>query len=298
MYLSYSGFALYQNCRRAYYYRYLSDAKPPAPNCVHMLYGDVVGKLFEKFYQDRLWQNKLVVMTMLDLVQSVLNKVIIQERKKGGTFDWQEPGLKPGTRSLEEVEEEIRETIPRGIRSIKHHRLGGIEADAEVVLDEVVEGHKIGGRADFIIRRVRPHNDLVIVDGKGSRWREKYTDNRQLRWYAMLYWLKHGVIPDRLGFLYWRFEPEKSMDWSEVTKNQLEALLEAVLETIKEIEVSKRKIRRVSPETVFWATPGSNCKLCNYQVLCTEGSRALSDNTKTQILEDAERGVEEGEVSF
>jgi len=298
MYLSYSGFTVYKNCPRAYYYRYIQKLIPSKSNCVHMLYGDVVGKIFEQFYVDEMWKADLILMRLMDLVRPVMTRVTVRETEKGGFFDWNEPNLKPGSRSLDEVEQEIRETIPRGLRSIKYHRLGGIDAEAEVVLDEKVKGHIIGGRADFIMRRVRPHGDLVIVDGKGSRWRDKYTDSRQLRWYAMLYWLRHGVIPDQLGFLYWRFEPEESMDWSGVTKSQLEALLNAILETIQEIESAKKELRKGKPNAIFWANPGSSCSLCGYREHCSEGSKALSDNTKAQIVEDRKRGVEEGEISF
>jgi CRISPR/Cas system-associated exonuclease Cas4 (RecB family) len=260
---------------------------------VNRLYGNVVGKLFEVFYRDKMWRGGAMEQALLDLVRPVLNQVMIEEAQKGGVYDWREPGLK--SRSVEEVEEEIRETVPRGIESIKYHRLMGVKSKAEVVLDKFVKGHKIGGRADFIIKRVSPHDDLVIVDGKGTRYREKYTEPRQLRWYAMLYQLIKHKIPDRLGFLYWRLEPEENLDWHEVGQMELDNLLKAVLGVIKEIEEAKSTS---DPGAIFWVTAGSNCKLCDYQDLCPEGSKALSASTKAQIIEDRKRGVEEGEVSF
>jgi len=299
VYLSYSGFSVFRQCARAYYYRYIGKPKLPEPgNRVHMLYGDVVGKLFEKYYEDRIWTKRNAALHMLDLVRPVLNKVVVQEIRRGGVFDWNEPGLKPGSRSIEEVEQEVRETIPRGIRGIKAHRLMGVEAHAEVVLNTSVRGHTLAGRADFIIRRIKPHNDLVLLDGKGSRWRDRYTDERQLRWYAMLYQMKKGVVPDRLAFLYWRFEPKECLDWVDATQKQLDDLKNAALEAIGKIEGAKRKLRGSEPGVCFLASPGSNCRLCDFQAVCPEGTRVLSDNTKTQILEDRNRGVEEGEVSF
>ena len=293
MYLSYSGFKTFTECQRAFYYRYIKRVIPKDPgNSVHSLYGNTVGKIFELFYRDRMWcMGASVPLKLLDLVTPTLNNIILRGKEKGEVFNWSDPELKPGTRSIEEMEKEVRETIPRGVKSIVYHRLVGTKADAEVVLDGYINGHTIGGRADFIIQRVRPNEDLVIIDGKGSRWREKYTNDRQLRWYAMLYWVKYGVVPDRLGFLYWRCEPETSVDWKEVTQRDLENLRAIVFTTIKDIE-GKKKAHD------FLSSPGGDCKRCAYLSVCKEGARALSDGVKAQISKDQQCGVEDGEVSF
>lgn len=300
MYLSYSGFAAFRSCRRSYFYRYVGKPSLPEPaNRVHMLYGDVVGKLFEEFYRKRVWMEVEAESILADLVRPTLRDVMSREIKKGGVFNWKERGLKPGNRSLDEVEEEIRESIPRGIKSIKFHRLVGLEADAEVVLDSHVQGHKIAGRADFIIKRVRPHDDLVIIDGKGTRWFDKYTDARQLKWYAMLYRLKKNALPDRLGFLYWRKDPEESMSWIDVVPKQLDELQNAALEAIEEITAAREALTDLSnPGMIFYPALGSVCRVCDYQPVCPEGSKSLSDNTKKLIQEDLQHGVEDGEISF
>lgn len=299
MYISYSGYALLVDCLRAYYFQYILKPLLETPdNRVHMLYGDTVGKIFESFYVDALWKTNTTA-RMLDLVQPTLQKVITNERRKGGTFDWKEPGLKKGTRSIHEVEAEIRETVPRGLRSVRHHRLLSLNAQAEVKLDVTVEGHILGGRADFIMQRAKPVADHVIIDGKGSRWRDKYTNHRQLRWYALLHWVKFGFIPDRLGFLYWRYEPEESLDWSTVTEEALIELKVAALAAIATVEEANREVLKgADPLKVFPASPGSSCTLCRYKDVCPEGRRALSKEAKAELKDDMKRGVEDGEVSF
>lgn len=299
MYLSYSGFKTFRSCQRSYYYRYLGNVvvdKPP--NSVHMLYGDAIGKLFEKFFNCQMWKSSVPELELTNSIRSVVNQVLIQETRKGNVFDWTVPGLKPGCRSVEDVEEAIRKTVSQGVQIIKHHHLVG-DVTTEVVLDVDRKGHRIGGRADFIIRRHSPFDDLLIVDGKGTRYRDKYVDVRQLRWYAMLYRLREKILPDLLGFLYWRCEPEASMDWYKPVVAELDDLLRAVFETIHEIELSVQKIDGgADPNAVFWATPNSNCTRCNYSSLCSEGAKNLSDNVKAQILQDRNNGVEEGDVSF
>lgn len=308
MYISYSGFKLYLECRRAYLHKYvLKTPIPKVLNRVHMLYGDAVGKLFEVFYVDRLWR-KDPRGQLLERVRPTMDRIVANEIKKGGVFNWKEKDLKDGTRSFDEVEEEVRTTVPRGLNSIRHHRLLGNDAAAEVVLDVEVDGHKLAGRADFLMTRIQPHGDLVLIDGKGSRHRDKYTNHRQLRWYAMLHWLKHGVVPAKLGFLYWRYEPVAtrrdepvSMDWSTVTVPELVDLKSSVLAAIVEIEAGRTglvQLRDKATSPAFWATPNSDCKLCDYLELCPDGKKSLSKETKAEISADVRHGVEDGEVSF
>jgi len=275
MYLSYSGFKLYQECPRAYWHRYIDKTKLPKPdNRVHMLYGDTVGKLFEAFYNEGIWRAN-TTSTLLARIPSTMAKIVQAETRRGGIFDWAEPKLKLGTRSIEEVAVEVQESVPRGLRIIRHHRLLGHDAQAEVSLDQTVEGHKLGGRADFLMRRVQ--GDLVLLDGKGSRWREKYVSRTQLLWYAMLYWLRFETLPDRLGFLFWRFEPEESMDWSGVTVSEVQSLLTAAMTAIEAIEAAmKEQLSKgpgAAPGATFWANPSSECKLCSYLPICAEGNK-------------------------
>jgi len=302
MYISYSAHKVFLDCPRSYCHKYVDKTPLPEPdNRVHMLYGDTVGKIFEAFYRDQLWKGDALV-NLLALVKPTLEGVVSDEIKKGGMLNWKEKGLKEGTRSLVEIEHEVRETIPWGLKSIKHHRLLGNGAQAEMVLDTDVDGHRIGGRADFVLRRIAPHGDLVIVDGKGSRWRDKYTNHRQLRWYAMLYWLKFGEIPAKLGFLFWRYKPEESMDWSTVSLTELEDLKKAILASISEIEVAKQTLVQLGPKAnrgaVFRPKPGEDCKLCSYLPLCPEGQRSMQPDIKAEIAASSLRGVEDGEVSF
>ncbi len=173
---------------------------------------------------------------------------------------------------------DVKDSIPRGIAIIRHHRLLGQDAQAEVKLDQNVEEHTIGGRADFIMTRVAPHRDKVILDGKGSKWRDQYVDARQLLWYAMLYQMRYGHAPDKLGFVFWRFDPDKSLDWVDFTQNDLDGLKAHILETMGNIEGYKRRLSTLPEDEVlsalvemFPAQPGDKCRLCSYLPVCKEG---------------------------
>lgn len=283
MYLSYSGYKTEDACPRDYYHKYIGKTPLAVPeNRVHMLYGDVVGKLFELFYSERLWRHADVLQRMLDRAPLIIEKTVAKETAKGGVFNWKEPKLKPGTRSLDEVRGEILDTIPRGLEIIRTHRLLGRDAAAELKLDTAVERHTLGGRADFVIRRHPPQSDLTITDGKGSRWRDTYVDRRQLKWYAMLYWEKFGVLPDLLGFLYWRSVPENSADWVHFTKDDVASLRDATLQTVGQIEAATRRLPVVGAPSkellaeIFPARPSRDCVRCNFLAVCDEGKARMS----------------------
>lgn len=280
MYLSYSGHKAYKECPRQYWHRYVGKTKLPAPdNRVNALYGSVVGTLFEDFYTQGIWKQSGVQQLLEARVDQTIDS-IIQRESRDGVFDWADP--KSNYKSRESLRREVVKSIPRGIGIIRHHRLLGHRADAEVKLDANIDGHMIGGRADFIIQRVKPHNDLVILDGKGSRHRDKYVDPQQLWWYAMLYRHHHTILPDRLGFVFWRQEPENSLDWVNFSGKSLDDLLAGVLGDVQNIEAAKARLTGLKqpitdPEytaalrELFPAQVGGKCGLCSYLPVCQEG---------------------------
>jgi hypothetical protein len=298
MYISYSGYDTLQSCRKSYYLGYIS--KPPLlkpENRVNMLYGDTVGKIFESFYRDEIWRSNTTA-RLQALVRPTVQRIVAKETQKGGVFDWSDSSLKEGTRSLEEVVSEVETTIPRGMLSIRHNGLIGVDAQAELSLDVDVGEHRIGGRADFVMTRAKT-KDLVLIDGKGSRHRDKYTNHRQLRWYSMLYQMKFGVIPDKLGFLYWRSEPAESLDWSATTGQELSELQGVVLKTLRGLGVALKQIEGgANPFELFPPTPGFGCKFCKFLHQCSDGQKVLSDEFKSQRTADRKRGVDEGDVGF
>jgi CRISPR/Cas system-associated exonuclease Cas4 (RecB family) len=278
MYLSYSGYKTYLKCPRMYWYSYVAKPKLVVlENRVNTLYGTMVGRLFEVFYNEHIWNSKGVEQQLQDRVQEAYDRAVKKETRDG-VIKWKPEDEKANYASQEALLADVRLAIPRGIRIIRHHRLLGRPSVAEVKLDHGIEGHILGGRADIIMRRIGPHHDLILLDGKGSKWRAKYVDDRQLKWYAMLHRLKHRHMPDRLGFVYWRQEPEKSVDWVDCSLNELDDLQAAVLRTIGEIEAGIRQVK-ADPSSlphVFPACPGSECRFCPYFTVCPEGQKFAS----------------------
>ena len=278
MYLSYSGYKKYKECPRQYWHSYVNKTKAPTPeNRVNMLYGSAVGILFEDFYNDKIWKHADPAKELLSKVQSVIAAVMRREVKDGGVFNWKDPKLRRnGPRSLEEVVDSVREAIPNGLNIIRQHRLLGTEAAAEVKLDSEIGGHMLGGRCDFLLRRLHPLSDLLILDGKGSRHRDKYVDVQQLLWYSMLHRRKQGHLPDQVAFVFWRYSPDEAVDWSTPTKAEVDELEDDVLRTVSEIESRKRL--PVASQAFPARAKKSTCGFCPYVFACPEGQVMTSEN--------------------
>ena len=259
MYLSYSGFKKDDECPRAYWHNYINKTKV-SDNRIGSSMGSIIGGVFELFYSEKLWREKDPEAALQDRVKPVARKVVKKELTTG-VFNWKDPRFKRnGPHSMAEVIENVVASVPNGLKIIKQHRLLGVGAQAEVKLDTGISGHIIGGRADFIMQRLAPHGDNIIVDGKGSIHRDKYVDARQLLWYAMLHRKKLGVLPDRLAFLYWKSEPSEAIDWVTPTKDDVDELQDRVIKSAELIE-----LRTKGGERAFPTRPKPfNCKFCPY----------------------------------
>lgn len=273
MYLSYSGYKAYTSCPRMYWNQYINKTRLDEPdNRVNSLFGTIVGSLFEAFYRDRIWRLSGTAQKLLDQVPTHYQRAI-QKESRDGAIRWKAEDKKANYASPEALLQDVQEAVPRGLAIIRHHRLlGPTQSEAEVRLDHRVGTYTIGGRADFLIRRIAPYHDLVLLDGKGSKWRDKYVDPRQLRWYAMLHRLKYGFAPDKLGFVFWRFEPEQALDWLPFTEAELTELQQGVLETMQRIEQDAGQALL----DLFPVSPGDRCKLCAYLPVCAEGQHFSS----------------------
>lgn len=284
MYLSYSGYKKYLECPLAYYHSYIAKTKKPTPDDrIGMVYGSVVGNLVEDFYNLKLWKEKNPVQILLAKAPSALRKVMAEE-SKNGTFLWKDNNT---YKKPDDILADVIKSVPQAIEIIRRHRLLGVDAKAEVKLDSDVQGHRFGGRADVIMTRLAPHSDRIIYDGKGSKYRDQYVDVRQLYWYSLLNQVQRGFLPDRVAFVFWRFDSATAVDWHPVTSEHVLELREEVLAAIGQIEASKKK----RLPQAFEARPSaSKCRLCPYTFTCQAGQTILS---KDRPADSDTMGVED-----
>lgn len=281
MYLSYSGYQCASSCRLKYWHSYINKTPPEKPeDRLGSIYGTAVGRIFEAFYRDAIWKRSGARATLLEMVEPTVDTVLDEEQKPGkhrpaGTIVWRENLYA----SRDDLVADVRAAVPRGLATIKAHLLIGKAVQAELKLDSDIDGHRVAGRADFVMQRIRPHDDLVIIDGKGSRKRDRYTDERQLQWYAMLYREKYGRLPDKTAFVYWHFDPPSNVDWRcNCSETGIDDLKNNVVRFMNDLDAASRKVAGTKSlplvREVFAPSAGiSNCRFCPYatQEACPEG---------------------------
>lgn len=312
MYISYSGYKTEEGCPYTYWHQYINKTPPPKPdNGINALFGIIIGGIFEVFYRDRIWQHKNYVDRLFSLIEPQFVAATTQQRRPV-MYDWSDP--KANYQSKADLFKDVAEAIPVGLTLIKENRLLGLKAEPEMKLDAkfgTKNEHLIGGRADFVIERVSPENDLIILDGKGSKHREKYVDGgapkrkgapiegTQLKWYALLYRKHFGRLPDKLGYVFWRFPHPTGMEWIEFTKSSVDALEHQVVSTLDRLAKNVRRLELVSGQKktydelrqeLFPAQPSGGCRFCSYSASCPEGKAYIAQaesedrrRTKTKL---------------
>ena len=269
----------------------------------HIVMGTVIQAVVERFYNDELWK----LLEPLQLRNRLLE--MCEEQMKLETarryIDWR----KAPTR--EEMIRIIKDGVMGYMKTLKAHRLLGPYAKAEVdlvayVTDNLKHIHTpVGGRADLIIRR--EDTGVTILDGKNAaRYKDgkgglmTYTDPDQLRWYALLFFLSYHQMPNRLGFVYYRYphgmpkvgadgketgELEDGVEWVTFTKDDLKGLAQRAVNARTSMDKEK-----------FAATPDpKTCRFCDYESVCSDRQgqkeqRRRNPNNKSpeEILDGAE----------
>lgn len=283
MYLSYTGFKMVTTCQFQYWLVYVAQHTPCLPDDrLGSIYGSAIGRVFEDFYRLKVWKKGPECRDALhNMVPSIVDEVIAEAQmaRKGrpaGVLMWRDEDHPEALyANREEIISDVQSAIPPGLDTIKTHRLLGKDAVAEMKLDCDIGGHRIGGRADFVMTRLG-FGDLVIIDGKGSKHRDKYLDPRQLLWYSMLYWTKYGKFPDWSGFLLWKRSPPLNVKKYVFDTSDAEALREEILSVVREID-AKREVSRSLPvvrESFRPSVSEDNCRFCLYahDRVCPEGS--------------------------
>jgi hypothetical protein len=307
MYISYSGYQLSEECRYRYWHTYIGKTPAQPEDILGSVYGSSVGLLFEEFYSQRLWTLPDVRAHMEAQVERVVDHYLDEGQKpnakKGtpaGLVKWKGDGEGQNPKGLyrdrQELISDVRAAVSRGLSTIRIHRLLGQGAKAELKLDAHIEGHILGGRADFVLTRVQPYGDLVILDGKGSRKRDRYVSSTQLIWYSMLYAEHHKRVPDKAAFVYWHFDPPSNIDWCSVTEKETTALKRKALRVVNtlsrltETVGSSKDLTNIQASFVPKASDW-NCRFCPYatEAVCAQGFAIVTEMERKRI--EGQNGV-------
>jgi len=262
------------------------NGKPiPRKSEHHAILGIAIQYAIERFYNDELWRSldpETLKRRLLELANETFRFELARKY-----VDWRMAGDRV------DLEKLVNDAVLGYMRTLKQHRLLGPYAKAEVELLGYVNKYTpVGGRADMIIRR--EDTGVTILDGKNSkRYKDPktglntltYTDPDQLRWYALLFYLTYQKLPDRLGFVYYRYPYgtpildneglptgtcEEGVDWVPFTRDDLKGLAARASDAMKGMD--KKKFEpKPTPKT---------CKYCEYEGVCPERQTQKDGNRR------------------
>jgi CRISPR/Cas system-associated exonuclease Cas4 (RecB family) len=227
------------------------------------MFGSIIGKIFEWFYNNRIWAGPNVLLNVMALIPKAMDRIFQHEKFDPLSDTWY----------VDNIKYELEQLVPHALEVIRKYHLISPNSVAELDLTQLYYSAehnltvKFGGKSDFI------HYDrgVSILDGKASKHRELYSDTNQLIWYALLHYLKFRVAPSRIGFIYWRF-PKDALQWVDYDAQSLRKLRNRTLTTVQNILNKK-----------FDPTPSAACKLCSYNQTCQPGIKYLADHRVASV---------------
>jgi len=254
--------------------------KPEQRSRHHAVYGIAIQQAIEDMYNQELYRDpKTMVSRMLESGKKEFDRQI---DKPKNNISYSEARM---TRA--EMWDMCAGGITGFVQTMKAHRFLGTYARAEVdLVGWIDKKNPIGGRADTIIKRT--DTGTTIIDGKNTKYKMKYTDPDQLRWYALLYKLLYRVLPDRLAYVWYRFPydqdaGEEGVEWVEFDEADLQGLAQRALD-------AKEAMRAEN----FDPTPSPKvCNFCDFVTVCDarreqKAANSAKRNKKSRIKEITE----------
>jgi len=247
---------------------------PPEKDSRHnAIIGSVVQHVFEDFYNKELWRKGAQTSEMLlQLAENYLWEYVETEY-----VDFDDPRCRFSGPS--EVLDEIIDMVPKVLQGIKREKFLGPYSKSEIDI-KVRFGQEdfLCGYIDFVIRKA--DDSILLLDGKASKHRDKYVDETQLYFYALMFYLRYKKLPDKMGFFYYSFadDPELAMDWLEVDPAKIRDLRKDIEDVMWEIKQNKKK------RLDFPANPvAKNCQWCQWEAQCGERQAQKAVNRAKRV---------------
>jgi len=230
--------------------------------------GIVTQRVVERMYNDGLLKDPSTLLPKLEYYLDV----DLKNNLEGRYIDWKKAG------SQQIIRHDCWKEILGYLKTMKAHNLVGSYMKAEEGLYARLKGSwPIYGRVDLLIRR--KDAGTLILDGKTTRKKER-ADPDQLQFYALCFYVaSSGQLPDRLGFVFYRFpygmvneegEIEQGVEWYRFSRHDLEKMAKKVLKVRMGMENKKFKPRPI-PKV---------CRWCDYEDLCPERQVQREKNSK------------------
>jgi len=258
MKLSYSQYRTFIQCPRLYNYQ-ATKTPPPAKSSEYFtLYGKLIEAFFRKYTniytkQGLILDNESIKKILKNLWEYILESSYV---------DWSEPWV---NETSDQIFEDVYNDTLLNIKKFDFWKDAKSEISFEVLLKKSQD--ILSCRMDFIWKK--PDGTIEILDGKGTSKMDKNVDIEQLLFYALMYLLRNKRLPDKLGFLYYRYQMIKYIDFD----------MDAVMAFKDKLALVKKAIKET---TIFEPVVGlsKQCKWCAYRFGCDAYSAKKDANAE------------------
>ena len=273
MRLSYSNYRYYLNCPRLYNY-VKSGAEPPEPPSEYFsLYGRLIEKFFKRYTNDF---TKNGVLLSDGQVKKVLEKEWEYLLEKAYVC-WTDPWVKEGS---DDIFENVYHDTLKNLKAFDFWKDARAEVSVRVKLKKSQD--ELSCRMDFI--HVDKDGVVQILDGKGTNKIDTNVDVEQLYFYTLMYLLNYKKLPHKIGFLYYKYQMIKYVDFNMDTIMKFKDKLSLVKKAINSDEAWEPKVKL-----------SKHCKWCAYRFDCDafrmkKEANAAKRREKKGLLEAAGTG--------
>jgi hypothetical protein len=258
MKLSYSDYRTYIDCPRLYKLKADKVPPPEKESKYFALYGLLVERFFKKYTNEVAKTGRQLTD---DNIKSVLKEIWAYVLETN-YVNWNEPWVKNSS-------DQIFDMALADVIENMHKFTFWKDARSEVTFNVSLKksGDLITCRMDFV--HEPPGGPVEILDGKGKMKIDADIDLDQLYFYALVYLLNKGRLPDKIGFLYYRFKIIKYIDFDAATIMAFRDKLALVKTAIKH-----------DKEFVAKVGLSKQCRWCPYKCGCDAYNEKKKQNAE------------------
>ena len=266
--ISFHSYKTYLECPRKF--KLHEDwVKPPEENKYFAIFGIGVQKFFEDYCNK--WGSSFLDHSF-EAIDSKL-KPIFREVLQNNYVNWKAPFAKL---SATDIYRQALTDIQQCLDNIDIFKKSKSEVSLKVLLKNK---DLLIGKVDFLLEL--PSGGVAIIDGKGTDKIGKNVHEEQLLMYALLYYMIHKKLPEKLGFLYYRLRHIEYIEFDLKKVDNFRKKLLIVLTAIRN-------------DTKFEATPSpKSCMYCDYKSECEPYLKMRISRMKKSTLNLEGEGVHE-----
>jgi len=272
---------MYRECPLRFEKWYRKHERPALESKHYAVFGSVIQKIFEKFYNDQMYlRGASVQQDLLDMAPIALDHYL-----RDNYVDWCTPFFE-GT--PDDTLADIKATIPSVLQAIKDFKLLGQRNRSELKVQAPLGEDTLEGYLDFVIER---DGEIIIVDGKGGQKKGKYVSSDQLKFYVLLYFMKYHQVPTKVAFLWYRFAEvldtgalNTAPMWDDVlwTPADLKRLQSEIVGVLNGIKLGCFE-PKPKPKTCEYCVYAKDIQTCRPYIAMKLARKARSDARKSAV---------------